>query len=330
MRVCRILSLSLAAVVILTPAVLSGGPFGHFKSNKKKQKQTQSQAAQKSSAARRLQMLRAESIPGRVSNGGEPEGGPNAYEKEKFANRAYPGTDIPIEFTQTAKQHFADVESESEGGERGQTLDSEWVSLGPTVALYPAVLGRTGAAYVASGRISALAIEHNCNQERCRLYVGAAGGGIWRTNKALSDKPRWRFISESFNTNAIGAITIDPTDPSGETILVGTGEPNASGDSGAGQGIYKSTDGGDSWSLLPGSTFAVNRSISDVVIDPTNSSTIYVGTTRGVRGSGLRGRSHRQPACWNRSTGWVVQIERWRKHVQPHFGHIADYAGWVQ
>jgi hypothetical protein len=282
MRVCRVLLLALASVVILTPAVLSGGPFGHFKSNKKKQ--TQSQAARKTSEARRLRMLRAESLPGILKNGGEPEGGPNAFEKEKLANRAYPGVDIPIEFTQTAKQHFADVESESEAGERGQRLDSEWVSIGPTVAFYPAVLGRTGAAYVASGRISALAIEHNCHHSRCRLYVGAAGGGVWRTNRALSDNPTWKFISENFNTNAIGAITIDPTDPSGETVYVGTGEPNASADSGAGQGIYKSTDGGDSWSLLPGSSFAINRSIGDVVIDPTNSSTIYVGTTRGVRG----------------------------------------------
>jgi len=54
-----------------------------------------------------------------------------------------------------------------------------------------------------------------------------------------------------------GAITIDPTDASGNTIYVGTGEPMPAADSGAGQGIYKSTDGGDSWSLLAGSAFAV-------------------------------------------------------------------------
>jgi photosystem II stability/assembly factor-like uncharacterized protein len=104
--------------------------------------------------------------------------------------------------------------------------------------------------------------------------VGAAGGGIWRTNNALDNRPSWTFISGSFATNAIGDITIDPTDPSGRTIYVGTGEPNASGDSGAGQGIYKSTDGGNSWTRLPGSDFANNRSISDVVVDPTNGNTI--------------------------------------------------------
>ena len=98
-------------------------------------------------------------------------------------------------------------------------VNSPWVSLGPSVAFYPAVLGRTGAPYVASGRISAMAIESNCSSRRCRLYVGAAGGGIWRTNNALSNTPRWTFISDSFATNAIGAITIDPTDSSGDTRL---------------------------------------------------------------------------------------------------------------
>lgn len=228
-------------------------------------------------------MRRAESFPGRIGNG-EPEGGPLAYEREKLANKAYPGTDVPITLSNAAKQHFAHVQTESQAGARGAMLDAPWQSIGPTVALYPAVLGRTGAAYVASGRISALAIENNCRHERCRLYVGAAGGGIWRTNNALSNTPHWTQISDSFATNAIGAITIDPTDPSGDTIYVGTGEPNASADSGAGQGIYKSTNGGNSWSLVPGSTFAVNRSIGSVVIDPTNANTIYVGTTRGVRG----------------------------------------------
>jgi hypothetical protein len=278
-----LVKLVLLTVVVLLPTLLTANILSHLKLGKHKHQPDSRRAAAQNPPGMPSRMRRAESIPGHIGSG-EPEGGPLAYEIEKLANRAYPGTDIPIALTNTATQHFARVQSESQSGARGQMLDSEWVSLGPSVALYPAVLGRTGAAYVASGRISALAIEQNCTQRRCRLYVGAAGGGIWRTNNALSDTPRWRSISDSFSTNAIGSITIDPTDASGDTIYVGTGEPNASADSGAGQGIYKSTDGGDSWSLVPGSTFAINRSIGSVVIDPTNSSTIYVGITRGVRG----------------------------------------------
>jgi hypothetical protein len=280
MRSCRIIALSL--VVICASLVSSAGIFDLFKSHKKKP-ENQDQAIQ-AAAAKRRQMLRMESLPGILKDGGEPESGPNAYEKEKYAQRAYPLKRIPLEFTNNTRLEFQHVLSEMNAGQRGQALSSRWQTLGPFKALYPAVLGRTGAAYVASGRISALAIEQNCTQTRCWVYVGAAGGGVWRTNDGLADSPTWKQISGSFATNAIGSITIDPTDSSGNTIYVGTGEPNASADSGAGQGIYKSSDGGDTWSLLPGSGFAVNNSVSDVVIDPTNSNTIYAGITFGIRG----------------------------------------------
>ena len=275
-------SLVLLSLVLLLSTVLSAGILGHFKSAKHKQTAKPAEVAKKNSI-NPLMKRRAETIFSRIGSG-EPEGAPNSYAKEQVRFRAYPGSDLPIELSNAASNHFARVKSESQAGQRGQTVDAPWTSIGPSIALYPEILNRTAAPYVASGRISALAIEHHCGEGHCRLYVGAAGGGIWRTNNALDNRPSWTFISGSFATNAIGDITIDPTDPSGRTIYVGTGEPNASGDSGAGQGIYKSTDGGNSWTRLPGSDFANNRSISDVVIDPTNGNTIYVGTTRGVRG----------------------------------------------
>jgi hypothetical protein len=209
--------------------------------------------------------------------GGEEDRDPTAYQREQLANRAYPGDDIPFEFSEGARQAFNALAAQS-------SASVAWRSLGPQTALYPDTLNRTSASYVASGRVSAMAVEPGCSAAQCRLYVGAAGGGIWRSDDALSSAPHWNFISGSFATSAIGAITIDPTDPTGNTVYVGTGEPNASIDSGAGQGIYKSTDGGDTWSLLAGSSFALNRSISDVVIDPTQPNVIYAGTTRGVRG----------------------------------------------
>ena len=280
MKASRIIALSL--VVMLTPPVMNAGIWNLFKSHDKQK--DQSQAVQTVPGAKRKQMLRTESLPGILKQGGEPEGGPLAYEREKYAHRAYPLKRIPVEFTHAAQKNFAKVESETARGERGDTLSSNWESLGPSVALFPAILGRTGASYVTSGRITALAVENQCTQAQCRLYVGAAGGGVWRTEEGLSGKPAWTFISQDFGTSAIGAITVDPTDPTGNTIYVGTGEPNASVDSGAGVGVYKSTDGGDSWSLLPGSSFAVDNSVSVVVIDPSNANTIYVGTTYGTRG----------------------------------------------
>ena len=99
-------------------------------------------------------------------------------------------------------------------------------------------------------------------------------------------------------------ITLDPSDPTGNTLYVGTGEPNGSGDSNAGLGIYKSTDGGDSWTHLAANTSVAaamgcgatpvigpysgpafdGRSISSIVVD---GNTLYVGSARGVLGDGV-------------------------------------------
>src|ERR1700704_2384728 len=248
--------LFLVVAVILIPLCLTSPLSGQSKSAKDKHLQKQTNSSAKHNAANKattpfhpLQMRRAET-PGVIGNGGEPAKGPTAFEEENYANRAYPAVDVPIEATASAKTQFKNIDDESEHGDRGQKIRTAWKSLGPTVALYPAVLNRTGTPYVASGRITAWALEPKCRKEHCRLYVGAAGGGIWRTNTSLSDKPKWTFISGDFASNAIGTITIDPTDPTGETIYVGTGEPNASNDSEAGMGIYKSSNGGDDWTLL--------------------------------------------------------------------------------
>src|SRR5207244_10402171 len=109
-----------------------------------------------------------------------------------------------------------------------------------------------GVAYTTSGRITALAIAPNCNNNNCTVWVGAAGGGVWRTNNALSGSgANWTFVSGSFATNAIGTLTYDAAN---NVLYAGTGEPNSSGDSEAGLGIYKSTDGGNTWTQLAANT----------------------------------------------------------------------------
>ncbi len=97
--------------------------------------------------------------------------------------------------------------------------------------------------------------------------------------------PNWKQISDGIPTNAIGSIAVDPNDPTGKTIYVGTGEGNASGDSEAGLGLYKTTDGGSHWSLVPGSFAAANlRSITWVAIQPGNAQHILFSTRSGTRG----------------------------------------------
>lgn len=228
------------------------------------------------------------------------------YEAEQAAIRAYPADDVPFQATLNAQQGWASIKSKS------KNAAGTWELIGPSQATYPGVLNFLGDhdQYVASGRVTALAIGPTCTPSNCTLYLGAAGGGVWRTTKALAGNLGWEFISGSFATNAIGSLTIDPNDPTGMTIYAGTGEPHTSGDSEAGLGIYKTTDGGNTWTHLTsmvtalttpgngtytGDAFAA-RSISSIVIDPTNPNFIYVSSTRGVRGySGNTGGATTNP-----------------------------------
>jgi len=229
--------------------------------------------------------------------------GPRALEEEKAATRAFPGDGLMLEGAAIGRQETARI---GDFNDEDSYTPHRWRSIGPFSAIYPVATSRTNAPYVASGRISALAIDPRCNMgdaedsrddedRNCRFFVGAAGGGIWRTDRPFSNNPRWHFTSGSFETNAIGTIAIDPRDP--DVILVGTGEPNASADSAAGFGLYRSNDGGETWRHLSSTvTFAGpsgpvtipdgfnNLSISSIVFDPTNRHAFYVATTLGVRG----------------------------------------------
>ena len=230
---------------------------------------------------------------------------PDAAEAEAYQNRAYPAPYIPHLLTVNAQQQWSSITARGVG--TGKNQPGTWTLAGPSTANFPNILTFSGASYTTSGRITALAISPNCNTSSCRMWVAAAGGGAWRTDNALSGNgPSWTFVSSSFATNAIGTLTYDsPTN----TLYAGTGEPNASADSEAGFGIYKSTDGGNTWTHLAANTsvpsgtvdcgavfgppFGVmtapgysgpafdGRSISSIVVD---GSTLYVGSTRGVRG----------------------------------------------
>ena len=212
---------------------------------------------------------------------GIPNEGPGAtYEAEQYALRAYPSDTIPADASFNALSTFQSFK------QKGKSV-GQWSPIGPLQrAQYPAVLDQflfDGAQYNASGRVTAMAIAPSCTKSHCRLYIGAAGGGIWVTDKALDGaNATWSYVSGSLGSNAIGSILIDPSDPSGNKLYVATGEANASVDSEAGVGIYKTSDGGQTWSLVPGSNIFFQRAVSSLALDKDGN--LLVGIASGVRG----------------------------------------------
>src|SRR5262249_26443595 len=155
-----------------------------------------------------------------------------------------------------------------------------WTPVGSASADYPGVLTFFGHDYTASGRTTAMAIAPSCTEDMCMMWIGAAGGGIWRTSRALAPAggQSWQFVSGSFGSNAMGALTY-----ANGRLYAGTGETHASGDSEAGMGVWRSDDAGLTWVQLPATTHTNNsadgdytgnafegRAISSVVVDPQN------------------------------------------------------------
>ena len=139
---------------------------------------------------------------------------------------------------------------------------------------------------VTSGRVTSIVISPDCRPARCRVWIGTAGGGVWRTDDGLGRTPGWRALDNGIYGQAIGSLALDPSDPSHNTIYAGTGEGNYSFSSEAGYGLFKSTDGGDTWSLVPGSLApGANRSIRALAIDPEDPNVIWIGTSVGERGA---------------------------------------------
>ena len=116
-----------------------------------------------------------------------------------------------------------------------------------------------------SGRIAALDAVHE--GDRLTIYVGAASGGVW---KSLNGGTTFKPVFDKQNVQSIGAVTIDPTNP--KVIWVGTGESWTRNSVSVGDGIYKSTDGGENWTHMG---LSESERIVKIIVDPTAPNTVY-------------------------------------------------------
>jgi hypothetical protein len=170
------------------------------------------------------------------------------------------------------------------------TIAPFWLGLGPA----PLPNGFGG---YWTGRVTAIVVDPTDSN---LVYVGTAQGGVYRLSSM-----GWFNIFEAAQSQAIGALALAPSNPS--ILYVGTGEPNLSGDSFAGIGVYRIDNANAASPKLVGPInplFSFNtgsgtvttrtfsgRSISQIVVHPTQPGTIFVGTTTGVGGSGANSLS---------------------------------------
>ncbi len=119
----------------------------------------------------------------------------------------------------------------------------------------PAVMG---------GRITAI---EGVNRNPRILYVGTAGGGVWKTTTGGT---KFNPVFDK-HIQSIGALAIDQNHP--DTIWVGTGESNMRNSVSVGNGLYRSTDAGENWEKVG---LDSSEHISKIVINPKNSNIVYV------------------------------------------------------
>ncbi len=100
------------------------------------------------------------------------------------------------------------------------------------------------------------------------FFFGAAGGGIWKTD----DSGRtWHSLFDHGPSSAIGAITVSASNP--DVIYAGAGQPEPRYDVQSGRGVYRSGDGGKTWSDLG---LHETRYIGDIWVNPTNANDVVV------------------------------------------------------
>ena len=157
-----------------------------------------------------------------------------------------------------------------------------------------------------SGRIAAVA---GVNQDgRITLFVGSASGGVWKSvNGGTTFKP----VFDRQDVQSIGAVAIDPSNP--KNVWVGTGESWMRNSVSVGDGIYKSTDGGEDWENvgLKGS-----EHISKILIDPKDGNRVLACATGHAWNDSDTGGVYRTTtaARHGRASGGRERVD-WLRHA---------------
>ena len=181
---------------------------------------------------------------------------------------------FPREFIDKQRQ---EEQSKSQLKAGNETFFAQWTNLGPAGIDFSAD-GMVPHWGVVSGRVRGLAV-HPTNPDI--VYAGAASGGIW---KSTDGGLYWVDKSGGLNNLTFGAIAIDPLNP--DIVFAGTGEYSwiLTERFYNGNGMYKSTNGGDSWEKI-NAEFGTVTHFSDLVISPNNPNIMIASIAKNLQGA---------------------------------------------
>jgi photosystem II stability/assembly factor-like uncharacterized protein len=208
-------------------------------------------------------------------------------------------TDLALEHPMTTRTLILGTLLLSAGAAFAQTVspslysDMRWREIGPMRA----------------GRTRALT---GVPSQPATFYLGMVNGGVWKTTDAGAT---WEPLWDSQPSGSIGTIAVADSNPN--VVYVGSGEGLQRPDLSTGDGVYKSTDAGKSWTHLPG--LRDGQQIGQIAIDPKDANKVFVAVTghpygpnkeRGLYLSRDGGRTFKQVLYTNDRTGASeVQID---------------------
>ncbi|MDX1440271.1 MAG: hypothetical protein R3284_10245, partial [Rubricoccaceae bacterium] len=192
---------------------------------------------------------------------------PDLAMEQDFLRTLDPATgEIPIERLYEANRLASEQLREAQARGGAPIATEAWDERGPTNV---------------AGRTRAIMFDPNDATNK-RVFAGGVAGGLWYTDDITNPSEPWTAVNDFWSNIAVGSLAYNPSNPL--EMYAGTGEGYFNIDAVRGGGIFKSTDGGMTWNVLPSTQNSLFYYVQRLGVHPTTGDT-YAATSTGLRRS---------------------------------------------